>query len=235
VTFTDYALSILDLSLCQYDSALGHALKVHEQDPVYRGTLVLPDLIEAAVRSGRRDIALGALERLITRAQATGTSWARGLLAQAHALVADDNGAEPLYQQALDDLSRTRVETHKARARLLYGEWLRRRRRRRDARAQLQQAYDMFLRLGAATFAQRALSELQATGLTARRRHVGSDRALTPQELRVARLAATGASNAEIAAQLFISKETVDYHLRKVYRKLDLRSRRQLAHYSLDP
>jgi DNA-binding NarL/FixJ family response regulator len=146
-------------------------------------------------------------------------------------LLCDGEAAECLYREALDRLSGTRLRVDTARAHLLYGEWLRRERRKLDARAQLRQAHEMFLDFGAEAFAQRARVELNATGERARKRIEETRHQLTPQEAQVAHLAAQGATNPEIAAQLFISPSTVDYHLRKAFRKLGVRSRTQLARH----
>jgi DNA-binding CsgD family transcriptional regulator len=143
-------------------------------------------------------------------------------------LKAVDTAADSLYQTAIDQLGRTAVNTDLARAHLVYGEWLRRQKRRSDARAELKVAYDMFATMGAAAFSERASAELAATGVYARRRSVDTSNELTPQEGQVARLAAEGATNREIAERLYLSESTVDYHLRRVYRKLGLESRRQL-------
>jgi DNA-binding CsgD family transcriptional regulator len=152
-----------------------------------------------------------------------------GLLALSRALEADEADAEKLYQEAIDHLSHCRGNLRRARAHLLYGEWLRRSRRRLDARVHLHAAHDEFLAMGADAFAERARLELAATGEHARKRRDASRRDLTPQEAQIALLASQGATNPEIAGDLFLSASTVDYHLRKVYRKLDVSSRRQLG------
>ncbi|MFC6082722.1 helix-turn-helix transcriptional regulator [Sphaerisporangium aureirubrum] len=184
----------------------------------------LPDLIEAGVRCGERDQAQSALSRLRTKAQAAGTPWALGLLARSEALLAKPADAERLYLLAIEHLARTRITADLARAYLLYGEWLRRHRRRNDARARLSMAHDMFVEMGAAAFADRCRIELVAAGT-----RPGASDDLTPQERQIATLAAGRATNQEIAAQLFISPSTVDYHLKKVFRKLGVTSRRQLT------
>jgi DNA-binding CsgD family transcriptional regulator len=190
----------------------------------------LPDLIEAASRCGENAMAAEATAEFAARALPSGTAIALGLLAVSRALLADDTDAEKLYQDAIEHLSHCRGNLRKARAHLLYGEWLRRQKRRLDARAQLHTAHEMFLRMGADAFAERARAELAATGEHARKRTNETRRDLTPQETQIAVLASGGATNGEIAARLFLSASTVDYHLRKVFRKLDLTSRRQLAH-----
>jgi len=173
--------------------------------------------------------AAGALERLSDSTRASGSDWALGIEACARALLSDGEIAERLYREALDRLGRTRVRVALARAHLLYGEWLRRERRRLDAREQLRLAHEMFVAMGAEGFAERARRELLATGETARKRAVHTSSQLTAQEAQVARLARDGLSNPEIGARLFISTRTVQYHLRKVFTKLGINSRVQLA------
>jgi RNA polymerase sigma factor (sigma-70 family) len=189
----------------------------------------MPELIEAAVRVGDPELAAETDRRLTDRSRASGTDWALGIAARSHALLADDERAEDLYVEAIERLDRTRVAIDLARAHLLYGEWLRRQPRRMDARKELRIAHEMFTDFGMEAFAERARVELQATGERARKRTVETTDELTPQESQVSRLAAQGNTNREIAAQLFISPHTVEYHLRKAFRKLDVKSRTQLA------
>ncbi|SNT47829.1 AAA ATPase domain-containing protein [Streptosporangium subroseum] len=223
------ALTVLELSLGRYHEALACALRVYDDDEPGTGSLILPNLVEAGVRAGDRSAASAALARLSERAPASGTSWALGMLARSRALMADDDHAEALYDESVEHLGRTTVATELARAHLLYGEWLRRRGRRSDARDRLRIAHDLFATMGATAFAERARTELLATGERARKRTEQTDHHLTPQETQVAGLAAGGATNAEIATRLFITASTVEYHLNKVFRKLDITSRRQLA------
>jgi DNA-binding CsgD family transcriptional regulator len=219
----------LELALGRYEDARICALKVFDQDPLYVGSMALGDAVEATVRAGDLEAARTALARLTERAQASGTPWGLGLLARSRALLALDEDAEPLYLEAIEALGRSGVATELARTHLLYGEWLRRRRRRRDARVQLRTAHEMFQAMGAIAFAHRAIIELLATGEYARTRTSETRDQLTPQEQQIAQLAADGESNAQIAAQLFISPRTVTHHLRKVFGKLDVKSRYQLA------
>jgi DNA-binding CsgD family transcriptional regulator len=229
VVYAEWALAVLELGSGNYEAARVHALVVYEEDLPYMGTFVLPDLVEAAARSGAPEGAARALERLEQRALASGTELAEGLLARCRALLADDSVAEVFYQEAVSRLGRTQAELELARAHLLYGEWLRRQRRRLDAREQLRTAYEMLLSMKAAAFAERARRELLATGGKARKRTEAASDDLTPQEAQVAHLVSLGLTNPEIAAQLFISSSTVEYHLRKVYRKLGVSTRTQLA------
>jgi DNA-binding CsgD family transcriptional regulator len=198
------------------------------------GTRTLPDLIEAAARAGRLPLAAQALMRLDERARATGTPLALGLLARSAALLAVSDQARETYEEALELLHPTGAGPQIARAHLLYGEWLRRQRRRREARDQLRTAHEMFEALRLDAFAERARIELRATGEHAHRRQAGHPEMLTPQEARIATLVSRGDANRDIATQLFISPSTVEYHLHKVFRKLGVTSRTQLARHVID-
>jgi DNA-binding CsgD family transcriptional regulator len=191
----------------------------------------VPELIEAAARSGMSETAAGAYRRLAEMTGASGTDWAIGIDARSHALVSKGEDAERLYRESITRLDRSRVRVELARAHLLYGEWLRRQRRRSDAREQLRTAHGMLEAMGLEAFAARARRELQATGETARKRAVAArDEELTAQEAQIARLAREGLSNPEIGARLFLSPRTVQYHLGKVFTKLGISSRSQLDH-----
>src|SRR6185312_4408802 len=179
-------------------------------------------------RAGANELATAALERLCERTRAVDSEWALGIQARSGALLNDGPSAESLYQEAIDHLAHCRIAVHLARAHLIYGEWLRREQRRVDAREHLRAALDMFSRFGADAFAERTRRELLATGMTVRTRTLSAHLVLTAQEFQVARLAADGHTNPEIGAQLFISPRTAEYHLHKVYSKLDITSRRQL-------
>ena len=184
--------------------------------------------MEAAVRCGELDAARRAVDALREQTQASGTAWARGVEARSRALISEGDDADALYRQAISELAESRLRVELARAQLLYGEWLRRQNRRVDAREQLRAAHEAFVEMGAAPFAERAGRELLATGETVRKRTVETLDDLTPQEAQIARLAAEGNTNAEIGAQLFLSPRTVEWHLRKVFGKLDISSRREL-------
>jgi DNA-binding CsgD family transcriptional regulator len=186
------------------------------------------ELIEAGVRSGEPEATAVALDRLSARTQASATDWALGIEAGSRALLSSGRDAETLYREAVERLARTRGVVHLARAQLIYGEWLRRENRRVDAREQLRAAHDTFSRIGAEAFAERARRELSATGETAPRRIEETRDVLTPQEAQIARMARDRQTNPEIGAQLFISPRTVEYHLRKVFTKLDISSRKEL-------
>ena len=229
VIFAQYALAGLELGQGNYQAALQGAVGLYEDDGPHLVNYVLSDLVEAAARCGETGLADAALGRLAERAPAAGTPLALGLLAQSRALLADDADAEPLYAEAIGHLRQCRARPQLARAHLVYGEWLRRQRRRRDAREQLRTAHEMFTSMGAGAFAERARIELLATGERARQRTAETAEELTPQEAQIARLASQGDSNRDIAAQLFLSPSTVDYHLRKVFRKIGVASRTQLA------
>ena len=230
VSFAQCVAAILYNSLGRYADALAAAQQASEDTPeLYVSMWALPELIEAAVRSGNTQTASDALERLAETTRAGGTDFGLGIEARSRALLSDDEAADDLYREAIDRLSRTRLRTELARAHLLYGEWLRRQRRSRDARDQLAAAYQIFDSIGAAAFAGRARTELRAAGGPARQRAVETPDTLTAQEALIARLAGDGASNPQIAAQLFLSRATVAYHLRKVFTKLGVSSRSQLA------
>ena len=189
----------------------------------------LPELVEAAARAGDAELAREALERLARDdAARPAPIWALGIEARSRALLSDGAAAERLYREAIDRLGRTRLRPELARAHLLYGEWLRREGRRVDAREQLRTAHDMFDAIGMEAFAERARRELLATGEKVRKRSAETRDELTPQEEQIARLARDGLSNPEIGAQLFLSPRTVEWHLRKVFTKLGITSRRQL-------
>jgi DNA-binding CsgD family transcriptional regulator len=219
---TRLSVAVLELGAGRYDAALYAALEARALWPL----LSPEDAVEAAVRCGRPEIARAALDDFAPLAAAGGTPWALGVMARCRALLAgDDPAAEGDYQRSVDYLQDTPVVLSLARSRLVYGEWLRRARRRRDARDQLRTALESFERIGARGFAGRARVELAATGEHAMERADQDGSQLTPQEAQIARLAAAGATNRDIATQLFLSTATVDYHLRKVYRKLGVTRR----------
>jgi DNA-binding CsgD family transcriptional regulator len=189
----------------------------------------LPELVEAASRTGALDVAREAVERLTETTRPAGTDYGLGVEARSRALVSEGEVAEELYRQAIDHLSRTRMRVDLGRSHLLYGEWLRREHRRKDAREQLRTAHRMFTDMGIDGFAERARRELLATGATVPRRRTETRDDLTMQERQVARLAREGLSNSEIGARLFLSPRTVEWHLHHVFTKLGIRSRQQLA------
>jgi ATP/maltotriose-dependent transcriptional regulator MalT len=186
----------------------------------------LPELVEAATRAGEHDAARDALDRLTETTQLAGTELARGIEARCRALLED--ASDDLYREAIDRLSRTRVRTELARAHLVYGEWLRREGRRDGGREQLHTAHEILASIGMEAFAERARRELVATGVKVRKRSVETRDRLTPQEEQIARLARDGLSNPQVGTQLFISARTVEWHLRKVFTKLGISSRREL-------
>ena len=223
-------VTIADMHGGQYEAAVASCLPVIRDDHPFTAEWMLPELIEAAVRSDEQQVARTAFATLAERTGAAGTPWALGIRARCQALLDEGSQAEAAYLEAISQLERSRAAVDLARAHLLYGQWLRRDRRRRDARIQLRTADDMFHAMGAGGFAEQAGGELRATGERARKRTPDTERNLTPQEARIAGLAAGGATNNEIAEQLFLSSSTVDYHLGKVFRKLGVRSRTELAH-----
>ena len=197
---------------------------------------ILIELTEAAARCGTaresatRAVALRAYRQLTEMAEASGTDWVRGVQARSHALLSEGEAAERLYRESIACLGKTRVRVDLARAHLIYGEWLRRERRRHEAREQLHTAHAMLEQMGVAAFAERAARELRATGESARKRaDIVRHEELTAQEAQIARLAGDGLSNPEIGTRLFISAHTVQYHLRKVFTKLGITSRSQLG------
>jgi DNA-binding CsgD family transcriptional regulator/tetratricopeptide (TPR) repeat protein len=225
----DWAAAVLNNGLGRYEEAKSAAQRAtrHEFNPWF-SVWALPELVEAAARSGDADLARDALQRLVETTQPAGTDFALGIEARCRALLADGDQAAVLHREAIERLGRRQLRPDQARAHLLYGERLRRDRRRVEARVQLRTAYDMFVTIGMDAFAERARRELMATGEKVRRRSPETRDELTPQEEQVARLARDGLSNPEIGAQLFISAKTVEWHLGKVFTKLGVRSRRQL-------
>ena len=225
-----WAAAILYNGLGRYEEARSAAAEA-TSNPLefYNATWALPELIEASARQGATDAARAALERLTATAQPAGTDVGLGILARSRALLSEGDEADRLYQEAVERLGRTQRRPDLGRAHLLYGEWLRRENRRGDARAQLRIADELFTAIGMEAFAERARRELQATGEKVRKRTVETRDELTSQEWEIARLARAGLSNPEIAAQLFLSPRTVEWHLRKVFLKLDIASRRELA------
>ena len=228
LTFAEHARAVLYNGLGRYEAALGPARSAGGRDELLVSVWTLPELVEAATRCDRGDVANAAIESLAERTRAAGTQLALGLEARAKALLSGGEAAERLYREAIERLGRTRLAFELARAHLLYGEWLRRNRRRIAARDQLRVARDTFASMGAEAFAARAGRELLATGETARKRTTGSRDKLTAQEAQIARLARDGLSNAEIGARMFISPRTVEYHLHKVFTKLAITSREHL-------
>jgi ATP/maltotriose-dependent transcriptional regulator MalT len=224
-----WSAAVLRNGLGRYAEALAAAEPATEETYSPLSTqLILPELIEAAVRTGRADLAGEALGRLSAMTAIEGSDWAKGLEARSRALVSEGREAEPCYAEAIERLGRTPLRPDLARAHLLYGEWLRRENRRLDARYQLRAAYDLLDAIGAGAFAERARRELLATGEKARKREVGTYSQLTSQEEHIIRLARDGRTNREIAAELFISTRTVEWHFRKVFAKLGITSRREL-------
>jgi len=223
-----WATALLHNGGGRHEEALAAAQKACEHEDVITFGWALVEQIEAAARVGRLDVAAEAFDRLSERTRASGTEWALGIEAGARALLSDAGSAEPYYREAVERLARSRGVVHLARAQLTYGEWLRREHRRAEAREPLRAAHETFSRAGAKAFAERAARELLATGESAPRLTSETRDALTPQEAQVARLARDGYTNPEIGARLYISPRTVEYHLHKVFRKLDVSTRKEL-------
>jgi DNA-binding CsgD family transcriptional regulator len=216
--------------LARYDEAAVAAEQAALDTPnLWISMWALPELVEAAARKGDTELARDALKRLVEATEPCATDWALGIEARSRALLSDGDSAESLYREAIERLSRARLRTEVSRAHLLYGEWLRREKRRVDARAELGTAHEQFTSIGMEAFAERARTELLATGENVRKRTVETFNDLTEQERHIARLARDGLSNPEIGARLFLSPRTVEWHLRKVFGKLGVRSRHELV------
>jgi len=228
VGYANWVAAILYNGLGRYEQALTAATQSSQDAAMYVSLWALPELIEAAARSGNLDLAIEPMARLAESTQAGGTDFGLGIEARSRALLSDVDTAERLYREATDRLSRTRYRPDLARAHLLYGEWLHREGRRDDARAQLRTAYDMLTAIGAEAFAERAERELLAVGERARKPVIQVVSSLSAQEMLIASLASDGRTNPEIGAQLFISARTVEWHLRKIFTKLGIGSRREL-------
>jgi DNA-binding CsgD family transcriptional regulator len=225
----EWATALLYNANGRYADALAAAQRGSRHDDVGLFAWSLVELIEAGARCDATDASSAALDQLSERTRASGTEWALGIEACSRALLSDPRHAEPLYREAIERLERSRGVIHATRARLLYGEWLRSENRRTDAREQLRVAHERFSRMGAKAFAERAGGELSASGGTVRKRPSDAGDDLTPQERQIAQLARDGLSNPDIGARLFLSPRTVQFHLRKVYSKLKIRSRRELS------
>ena len=227
--YAHWAAAVLHNGLARYEEAVASARQAASSTcEVFVTAWALPELVEAAARAGDAELAREALERLAETTRPCGTDVALGIEARCQALLSDGTAADDLYREAIERFGRTRLRPDLARARLLYGEWLRREGRRVDAREQLRAAHDMFTAIGMEAFAERTSRELVATGEKARKRSPETRDELTPQEEQIARLARDGLSNPEIGTQLFVSARTVEWHLRNVFAKLGITSRRQL-------
>jgi len=231
-SLAEYARAVLCNGLGRYQQALAAANNACSHEDLEQYPRALLELVEAGARCNAREIASEGLDRLGAWARTTATDWACAVRARSAALLNEGDQAEHLYLEAIELLDGSPVSPHLARAQLVYGEWLRRENRRIDARVQLRAAHEVFSHISAEGFAERALRELLATGETARKRTDDARAQLTPQEAQIARLAQEGFTNPEIGAQLFISPRTVQYHLRKVFQKLDISSRYQLGRIS---
>jgi ATP/maltotriose-dependent transcriptional regulator MalT len=236
VQYARWARSMLLNGLGRYEEAMAAAQEASDDTPeLFVSVWAAIELLEAATRTDRPELARAAHDRIAAATAVAGTDWALGVQARSRALLSDGDSAEGLYREAIECLGRTRLRPELARAHLLYGEWLRRANRRVDARVQLRTAFDQLTAIGMEAFAERAGRELAATGERVRKRNVETRDELTAQEGQIARLARDGLSNPEIGARLFISPRTVEWHLRKVFSKLGIRSRRELADVLPDP
>ena len=241
IAIGEYAHAVLCNGFGEYEDAFAAARRAIDDRELVVPNWAMTELIESATRTGRFDVAANALHRLVGKAQASGTDWALGLALRSRALLSEGHVAEGCFHDAIEHLGRTRVRGELARTHLLYGEWLRRGRRRVDARQQLRMAHDMFVTIGMDAFAERARRELAATGETVRKRTDEGRSDLTAQEEQIARLARDGLTNPEIGARLYISARTVEWHLRKVFSKLGISSRKGLrdalptAHWAATP
>jgi DNA-binding CsgD family transcriptional regulator len=233
VSLAQHALAVLHNGLGNYAEALDAAEQACESLDRPHVSLALPELIEASSRSDQPARATTALEQLDLRARASGTEWALGVAARSRALTSTGSGAEDHYREAIARLGGCRMAVYLARTHLVYGEWLRREGRRHDAREHLRTAHQMLSDMGIEAFAERAARELRATGEHARKRTARPTDDLTQHELHIARLVSTGATSKEVAAQLFLSPRTIEAHLRSIFRKLDITSRRQLKNFQL--
>jgi DNA-binding CsgD family transcriptional regulator len=230
VTWAHWVAAMLHNGLGQYQEAMATARLAAGHRLVHISMWALPELVEAAARTGNTELAGDALDRLSEWTQAGRTDWGLGVEARSRALLSDGEAADRLYREAIDRLGKTGMRPDLARSRLLYGEWLRRQRRPADAREQLRGAFEMLDAIGMEGFAERARRELHAAGGTANRRPATVGVELTAQEAQIAQLASEGLTNPEIAVRLFLSPRTVQYHLGKVFTKLDITSRAQLSH-----
>ncbi len=234
VALTQYAMAVLHNGAGDYPAAHAAAVRAFASDELRHSNLAHTELIEAACRAGQPESAGDAQDELCSRADASGTPWALGLAARSRALTTAGRAAEEHYLEAIDQLARCRMASYLARTHLVYGEWLRREGRRLDARDQLRTAHDLLSAMGAEAFAERAARELRATGEHPRKRTALLSDALTAHELHIARLVAGGATSREVGTQLFLSPRTIEAHLRSIFRKLGITSRRQLRDVVLD-
>jgi DNA-binding CsgD family transcriptional regulator len=223
-----YAMAVFGNGLGRYEEALSAAQRASERDELGVKGWALSEVVEAGIRTGHRGLAEDALVRLSERTQASATEWALGIEARSRALVSEGPPADALYRESIERLGRTRVAGSLARSHLVYGEWLRRENRRVEAREELRLAHGMLVAMGTEAFTERARRELLATGETVRKRTGTTYFELTAQEEEIARLAGSGLTNSEIGTQFFISARTVEWHLRKVFTKLGIGSRREL-------